>query len=472
MAASLYVSPSQTPVESTHHITTMHNRLFRNILYHPSIHKPNEFFYYSQSSTTTIAALVHRHAPETLSEYQGSNFSNDKRLNKFKRKLRPWSMDEFINSMDDPSKRKFYTSIKLGLEQGRTVSALITPFTKLEKMSTSKYRPPRLIQARHPSFNMAYGCYIKPLERSLKSDIHFGKGTYDQIGAKISKLARRYKYYTEGDHITFDAHVTPEMLRLCHRFYARCYQQDSGLLRLSRKTIRNRAISRNGERYSVNGTRMSGDVDTSLGNSLINYYIIMEVIHRLGIDGDAIVNGDDFIIFTNSPIPTEPAKLLFRHYNMDTKLVASTDNIHHVEFCRTKLFYHPDDHPTMAFDYNRLINIYGASYKLLPHKKYLLYLEAVQHANYCINLNSPVHRQWRALPKLEDKLKKYLPQNVVLELSKQSTNRVYKWDYLTPSFVEAFPNYRITSPKIILYKPPPPQKHIIINHNIKEISQL
>lgn len=472
MAASLYVSPDQTPLENNHNVSTLHNRLFRGILYHPSIFKPNDFYYYSQSSTTTIAALVHRHFPRTLPEYEETNFLNDKRLNKFKRKLSPWSMDDFINSMDDPSKRKFYTSIKLGLEQGRPVSALITPFTKLEKMSTNKYKPPRLIQARHPSFNISYGCYIKPLERNLKSSINFGKGTYDQIGAKIAKLSRKYKYYTEGDHTTFDAFVTTAMLKLCHRFYSRCYQQDINLIRLCRKTLRNRAISRNGERYKVNGTRMSGDVDTSLGNSLINYYIIMEVINRLGISGDAIVNGDDFIIFTNCPIPTEPAKLLFRTYNMDTKLAASTTNIHHVEFCRTKLIYHPDGHPTMAFDPDRLKNIYGCSYKLLPQQKYISYLTAVQHANYIINLNSPVHRQWHALPKLEDKLKKYLPTNILQEMQKQSNNRVYHWDYLSPSYIQAYPNYRIETKKYEIYKKPIKQKKIIINHNIKEIIQL
>lgn len=43
---------------------------------------------------------------------------------------------------------------------------------------------------------------------------------------------------------------------------------------------------------------MSGDVDTSFGNSIINYAILKEVIRILGLKGDAIVNGDDSLIFT------------------------------------------------------------------------------------------------------------------------------------------------------------------------------
>nr|AZS32321.1 hypothetical protein 2 [Crane fly tombus-like virus 3] len=99
-------------------------------------------------------------------------------------------------------------------------------------MSTSKYKAPRLIQGRHPTFNLAYGRYIKPLEKSLKIDRHFGKGNYDDIGKKVHYFGKKYKYYTEGDHTTFDSHVTREMLQLCHRFYSRCYKQNRELHKL------------------------------------------------------------------------------------------------------------------------------------------------------------------------------------------------------------------------------------------------
>lgn len=127
MAASLYITPTQTPVKIPNYINTLHNKLHRSILYHPSIFSPHKFYYYAQSATTTIAALVHRHSPHTLPEYQKDRFDNDKRFRQFKRKLRPWSMEEYIDSMDDSGKRRFYQNVKLDLEQGRPITSIISP---------------------------------------------------------------------------------------------------------------------------------------------------------------------------------------------------------------------------------------------------------------------------------------------------------------------------------------------------------
>ncbi|KAJ8666906.1 hypothetical protein QAD02_008568 [Eretmocerus hayati] len=176
-----------------------------------------------------------------------------------------------------------------------------------------------MIQARHITFNIEYGVYIKALEDSLSKDKHFGKGNYLDIGSKIRKFLTKYSHYTEADHSSFDAHITEEQLKLTHTFYQYCFYHDRKLRALSKKTLRNSCSTRDGVKYKVNGTRMSGDVDTSLGNSLINYAIIEQVLLELGIDGDCIVNGDDSIIFTNQPIPQERAQDLFRKYNQENQ---------------------------------------------------------------------------------------------------------------------------------------------------------
>lgn len=352
-------------------------------------------------------------------------------------------------------------------EEGRVISR-ITPFTKLEKVKTDKYRAPRLIHARHPTFNVEYGCYIKPLERILKSDIHFGKGTYDQIAAKIHQLSSRYKFYTAGDHSSFDAHCLRESLQLCHRFYSACYKKDKYLSRLSRRTLRNRCKTRHGESYTLDGGRMSGDVDTGFGNCIINLYILRSVLRELGYVGDAIVNGDDFILFSTTAIDTVAFMAGLRRYNMECKLMASETNISTIEFCRTKLIYHPDGHPTMAFDPDRLRSIYGCTYHRYSDRNYIKYLENVQHANWSINQNSPVSRQWHKLPKPNVTILEKDRQHV---FRKQQANRPYTWDYLTPSFIDAYPNYSITTPKYPIYKRPPDQRsRYIFNHMSKLIT--
>lgn len=248
-----------------------------------------------------------------------------------------------------------------------------------------------MIQARHLSFNIDYGTYIKPLEDALGKDIHFGKGNYLDIGKKIHRLSKKYRYYTEADHSTFDAHVTPEMLQLTHTFYQSCYYHDRYLGKLSKRTINNNCATRDGIKYKIRGTRMSGDVDTSLGNSLINYAILKEVMRRLHIKGDAIVNGDDSILFTDQPLTEEFSRLL-REYNMETQMKPSTTNIHTVEFCRTKLVINANGTPTMMIDPKRLFQIFGMTYKLTSD--YIEFLRQVICCNIACNMANPLYFIW------------------------------------------------------------------------------
>lgn len=275
----------------------------RVVSYRPSIQKPNGYYIYPQSATTTIAGFRNRHRPVVLPEYDRGKFKSLVELRKFVRHPGKWTRTEYANSYADPGKRKFYMDVVNAMEhEGRTVSARVVPFTKLEKMGANKYKAPRLIQARDASFNIEYGRYIKPLERQLKDHVVFGKGNYDQVARRVAKLSSQYKYYTECDHTTFDAHVTVDMLRLLHRYYATCYNDDRELALLSRRTITNYCTTRNGEHYVVHGTRMSGDVDTSFGNSLINYHVLRAGLREQKIRGEVLVNGDDSIIFSDAPI--------------------------------------------------------------------------------------------------------------------------------------------------------------------------
>lgn len=292
--------------------------------------------------------------------------------------------------MPTPSKRDYYHR---NLERLRLVgiSTRVKAFTKIEKMTTRKYKAPRMIQARDPTFNIEYGRFIKPLENLLTKKHHlrhhFGKGNYDELSRRIMKLACKYRYYTEGDHKNFDAHVTVEQLRVTHRFYHLCYLQNSKLLRLSRATLRNRVKTTMGDKYAMHGTRMSGDVDTSLGNSLINQAILRACLERSGIRGEVIVNGDDFIMFTNTPVDCERFATLLRRYNMETIMKESTTDIHQVEFCRLKVVLTAEGQYTMLIDPKRALEVLGMTSSLVQN--YQDYLWRVLWCYTKINKNSP-----------------------------------------------------------------------------------
>lgn len=260
-------------------------------------------------------------------------------------------------------------------------------------MTTQRYKAPRLIQARDPTFNIEYGRYIKPLELTLKSAVQFGKGTNKQIADKIWKLSRKWTHYTELDHKDFDAHVTLEMLKLTHIFYQSCYKHCPQLRRLSKRTLVNKCRTRNKIKYTAKGSRMSGDVDTGFGNSLINYAILKEVLKELGIDCDVIVNGDDSIIFTMVPLPIDLVLSRLLKYNMESKMPKpTTTDIFSVEFCRQKLILNNMGEPTLVILPDRLTTIFGMTYR--PTANYQLYLRDVIRCFVAINSANPFCKDW------------------------------------------------------------------------------
>lgn len=452
------------------------DRFGRQITFFPSLTKPHKYFYYPQCSETTAGAIINRHSPKITREYDSTGISKlYKHIRKFVCHPRPMEYEEYCRSMTPTSKVNMYLRELEHLET-RGHKAVVCPFTKIEKMTTEKYKPPRLIQARHPSFNIMYGRYIKPLENYVTKSgpfhYNFGKGNYDQIALKIQKLKRKYKFFTELDHDSFDSRVTQQMLTLTHKFYQACYFHSKELRNLSKQTLVNRCIDRHGQKYVVHGTRMSGDVDTSFGNCLINYAILKQVLKEMSIDGDIIVNGDDSIIFTNQALDIELTQKILLKYNMESKMQPSHQNIHRVDFCRTRFVYRSSGTPTMMFDQSRLYKTFGMTFRLLSN--YRQYIKELTFCHMCINQNVPTWFAWARcfdISGVTEKNIRHVDQNIIRLMERQSTTEVSSSEY-TMSMFEAYPDILYWHHKIINL-----QKNIkkiytmiVINHEAKKLA--
>nr|QTJ63579.1 RNA-dependent RNA polymerase [Neuropteran tombus-related virus] len=352
--------------------------------------------------------------------------------------------------MEPKSKRQFYLRHLQSLEDGKPPRHSITPFSKIEKMSTSRYKPPRLIQARHATHNIIMGSYIKPLEYSLfknnKNKHHFGKGNFDQVAQKIQKFLSKYDHYTELDFDSFDAHVTPEHLKVTHTYYNSCFKHDPELGHILKKTIKNVCVTRQGDKWKILGTRMSGDVDTSLGNSLIVYALLKQLLEELEMEGDAIVNGDDSIIFTNKPIDIKKAVEILKKYNMTAKMKESVKNIHTVDFCQSRFVYKSNGKPTMMMDPERVYSKFGMTHRVVTRDSYLHFLYELTECLGLTHCNTPIGYSWldnlpamTSLQRKEYKEFKYLDKEVFYAMEQQRRCEVSDRTY-TQSMFEAYPN--------------------------------
>lgn len=189
----------------------------------------------------------------------------------------------------------------------------VSTFLKAEKINFSaKSDPaPRVIQPRSPRYNVMVGRYLKLFEKRVFATFEreFGypvvlKGrNAAQVGDCMHK---HWTAFTRPvavglDASRFDQHVSVEALEFEHSIYNAVFQSDE-LRRLLRWQLTNRGIARvPGWRfdYTTKGCRMSGDINTSLGNCIIMSCIVIAYCEHVGIKFRLANNGDDCVVFVD-----------------------------------------------------------------------------------------------------------------------------------------------------------------------------
>lgn len=191
--------------------------------------------------------------------------------------------------------------------------SFLSTFTKCEKINfLSKPDPaPRVIQPRTPRFNVEVGRYLKPLEKKVVASVaEAWGGTTVMKGLNAegvgSAFAEMWAEFTDPvafslDAVRFDQHVSVDALKWEHSVYAMCFspRDRPKLLQLLEWQLTNRGFAYLPEvdlKYIVMGHRMSGDMNTSLGNCLLMCSIILLFSERVGRKMRLANNGDDCVI--------------------------------------------------------------------------------------------------------------------------------------------------------------------------------
>lgn len=235
-----------------------------------------------------------------------------KRIADFVGRRHPVSYETFLT---------FYTGPKLTLYQKAVDSlaelavcerdARLKTFVKAEKINTTlKADPvPRVIQPRSPRYNVELGRYLRPVEHDIYraiDDLWGGptimKGySVETMGFHIQNAFRAFNdpVAIGFDASRFDQHVSVEALRFEHKIYNRIYSYPWLLGQLLRWQVHNKgtAFASDGMfNYTVDGKRMSGDMNTSLGNCILACLITKDLVDSLGIEARLINNGDDNVL--------------------------------------------------------------------------------------------------------------------------------------------------------------------------------
>lgn len=241
----------------------------------------------------------------------------------------------------------------LGIERKH---AFLKAFIKGEfvDLDTKADPAPRLIQPRDPKYNAALGRFIQPLERRVYRAIKrmFGdhtvmKGFNAEDVGKIA--ARKWAKFLDPacvglDASRFDQHVSVAALKWEHSVYmALCPDEDkqelAELLSWQISNVGHAYLNEASVTYTVEGRRMSGDMNTALGNCLLMCALVWTYARKVGVPIELMNNGDDCqVIMEKENLPKFVAGLQawFVEMGFTMKVEPPRYVLEQMEFCQAK----------------------------------------------------------------------------------------------------------------------------------------
>lgn len=265
----------------------------------------------------------------------------------------PYTMERFVECYVG-RKKQVYEQARLSLlssEVERKDSYLKT-FVKAEKLNlTAKPDPdPRVIQPRTPRYNLAVGQYIKACEHMIYKAIDkmWGRPTVmkglnaDKRGAAIWRIWQEFDspVAVGADASRFDQHVSRALLELEHTVYNSIFR-DARLRMLLTWQLDNRGFvyATDGKiKYRVSGSRMSGDMNTALGNVLLMSLMMHAYVQTKQFKVALINDGDDCVLVCEKEHVDQLNDMpdWFRQLGMIMTVEPPVDEIELIEFCQSR----------------------------------------------------------------------------------------------------------------------------------------
>lgn len=320
-----------------------------------------------------------------------------------------------LPSLYSGAKRRRYEEatrklIELGLQQR---DATITMFVKDEKILPSKVNPdPRAIQFRAATYCVEIARFLKPIEHHLynlagdgcgpiPTTRVVGKGLNQCDRAKLlkKKLAEFVTPVVVSlDMSRFDQHCSKELLEVEHSVYLACCP-DPVFAQLLSWQLKNRCYTRNGWVYLTRGKRMSGDMNTALGNCVIMICMIIAFMKQLQIKHwDMFDDGDDCLLIIESSDLEQvlaEVKTTFLSFGHEAKIEKIAHTMSAVSWCqsspiewaRGKWKFVRDPWKTMSCD------LIGTKWKTSTSGRKRL-LATIGLCELALNIGSPILQEY------------------------------------------------------------------------------
>lgn len=384
---------------------------------------------YNNTVSTVMRALMERYfMVKTPSGFRrplkpGKGAFKTKLLNQFKRIVVESTKasatrlsDAEVVALYSGAKRKLYQNAMISLARQRVHSkdAWLRPFPKFEKQDLTK--APRIINPRNPRYNLELARFLKHMEKAIYKSINkaWGRHTDHTVikglncfdAAKvIRKKWQRFKRPVAVglDATKWDAHVSLLALIYEHEFYLELYDNHPKLKQLLEWQLNNIGIAYCDDgtvEFVMQGTRASGDINTSLGNCILACALVWEYCAEMGIDAELCNNGDDCVVI----MEMEDLDVFMQHVEgyyakrgFRIEVETPVYEFEQIEFCQTHPVYDGEDWRMMR---NPLACMKKDGMCLMPvsnQKAFAKWLWAVGQCGLSAASGLPVLQSWYSM---------------------------------------------------------------------------
>jgi hypothetical protein len=222
--------------------------------------------------------------------------------------------EEWLASTSYPESRKVELRRVFASLDGRPPSRQqlerISSFIKTESYEEFKFA--RWINSRSDHAKVWWGPWCKAIEQQVYSHPAFIKHTPVPERPKlVAALFSGGSRYYSTDYSSFEAQITPELCRagelvVYRRVMSNFLSEYSVVERML--TGKNRGRTRAGVSFVTQGRRMSGDMNTSVGNGISNLVLWSAMAEIQGLTWKGYVEGDDGIFAVQGGVPWSEAE--------------------------------------------------------------------------------------------------------------------------------------------------------------------
>jgi len=220
------------------------------------------------------------------------------------------SFDSWVSNINHPETRKeelrtLWNGLHRKLDPKH---ASVKQFMKDESYSSFKHG--RSINSRHDAFKCATGPWFSAIEKEVFKLKWFIKyiPVLDRPKALFERLYRVGATYYSSDFTSFESLFTPELMEAVEmqlyrymtvnlpdrQVFYECLEMIKGRNNIGNKWFQT----------TVDGTRMSGEMNTSLGNGFANLMFWLFLCEEKGASCEGFVEGDDGIFSVVGAAPT------------------------------------------------------------------------------------------------------------------------------------------------------------------------